>query len=80
MSNLNLNFSPFQALYKGLFFKGFLVIHVSTFLLLLAFIKGAGSGNRKQTCYLYNLHYCPQVAIVLCTDFGGWGESTISYS
>ena len=40
-------------------------------------IKGAGSRNRKYTCYIYNLHCCPLVAIVFCTDFGGWGESTI---
>ena len=40
-------------------------------------IKGAGSRNRKQTCYLYYLHCCPHVAIILCTDFGGWGESKI---
>ena len=38
--------------------------------------KGAGSRNRKQTCYLYNLYCFPHVAIVFCTDFGGWGEST----
>ena len=40
-------------------------------------VKGAGSRNRKQTCYLFNLYCCPHVAIVLCLDFGGWGESTI---
>ena len=39
-------------------------------------IKGAGSRNRKQTCYLYDLYYYPHVAIVFCTDSGGWGEST----
>ena len=32
--------------------------------------------NRKQTCYLHNLYFCPHVAIVFCTDSGGWGEST----
>ena len=41
------------------------------------YIKGAGLRNRKQICYLYNLYCCPYVAIVFCTDFGGWGESTI---
>ena len=25
----------------------------------------------------YNLYCCPHVAIVFCSDFGGWGESTI---
>ena len=40
-------------------------------------LKGAGSRNRKQTCYLYNLDICPHVAIVFCTGSGGWGESTI---
>ena len=40
-------------------------------------LKGAGSRNRKQTCYLYDLYCCPHVAIVFCIDFGGWGESTI---
>ena len=39
-------------------------------------IKGAGSRNRKPTCYLYNQYCCPHVAIVFCKDFGGWGEST----
>ena len=29
--------------------------------------KGAGSRNRKQTYYLYNLYYFPHVAIVFCT-------------
>ena len=50
-----------------------------TLLLRLCFslkFKGAGSRNRKQTCYLYNLYCCPHVAIVFCTDFGGRGEST----
>ena len=40
-------------------------------------VKGAGSRNRKQTCYLYYLYCCPHVAIVFRSDFGGWGESTI---
>ena len=40
-------------------------------------LKGAGSRNRKQTCYLYDLYCCPHVAIVFRSDFGGWGESTI---
>ena len=40
-------------------------------------IKGAGSRNRKQTCYLYDLYCFPHVAIVFRSDFGGWGESTI---
>ena len=40
------------------------------------YLKGTGSRNRKQTCYLYNLYCCPHVAIVFCTDSGGWGEST----
>ena len=35
------------------------------------------SRNCKQTCYLRNLYCCPYVAIVFCTDFGGWRESTI---
>ena len=35
--------------------------------------KGAGSRNPKQICYLC---CCLHVTIVLCTDFGGWGEST----
>ena len=39
-------------------------------------IKGTGSRNRKQTRDLYNLYCCPHVAIVFCTDAGGWGEST----
>ena len=38
--------------------------------------KEIGSRNRKQTCYLYDLCCCPHVAIVFCTDSGGWGEST----
>ena len=45
--------------------------------LISGLFKGAGSRKRKQTCYLYNLRCCPHVAIVFCTDFGGWGESTI---
>ena len=32
--------------------------------------------NRKQTRYIYNLNCCPHVAIMFCSDFGGWGEST----
>ena len=40
-------------------------------------IKGAGSRNRKQTCYLCDLYCCPHVAIVFRSDFGGWGEFTI---
>ena len=48
----------------------------SSFSTLLA-LKGAGSRNRKQNCYLCNLYCCPHVAIVLCIDFGGWGESTL---
>ena len=40
-------------------------------------LKGAGSRNRKQTCYLKNLYCCPHVAIVFCPDFGGWGESKL---
>ena len=39
-------------------------------------VKGAGSRDRKQTCYLLNLYCCPHLTIVFCTDFGGWGEST----
>ena len=39
--------------------------------------KGAGSRNRKQTCYLHDLYCCPHVAIVLRSDFDGWGEPTI---
>ena len=39
-------------------------------------LKGAGSHNRKQTSYLYDLCCCPHVAIVFRSDFGGWGEST----
>ena len=42
----------------------------------LTHVKGTGSRNRKQTYYLYNLYCCPHVAIVFCTDSGGWGEST----
>ena len=38
--------------------------------------KGAGSRNRKQTCYLYSLYCCPHVAIVFCIAFCGWDEST----
>ena len=44
---------------------------------LRSILKGAGSRNRKQSCYLYDLYCCPHVAIVSCSDFGGWGESTI---
>ena len=40
-------------------------------------VKGVGSHNCKQTCYLHALYCCPNVVIVFCTDFGGWGESTI---
>ena len=48
----------------------------SGMLISLGFLlKGAGSRNRKQTCYLYNLYCFPHVAIVFCTDFGGWDES-----
>ena len=43
----------------------------------LVSVKGARSRNRKQTCYLSNLYRCPNVAIGLCTDSDGWGESTI---
>ena len=39
-------------------------------------LKGTGSRNRKQSCYLYNLYCCPHLAIVFCTDSGGWAEST----
>ena len=38
-------------------------------------IKGAGSRGREQSCYLYNLYFCPHVAIVFGTYFSGWGES-----
>ena len=38
-------------------------------------INGAGTRNRKQTGYLYNLYCFPHVAIVFCTDIGGWDES-----
>ena len=40
-------------------------------------VKGVGSCNRKQTCYLYNQNCCPHVATVLCTYFGGLRESVI---
>ena len=33
--------------------------------------------NCKQTRYLYDLYCYPHVAIAFCSDFGGWGESTI---
>ena len=46
------------------------------------FLKGHGhvtvnKPKRKQACYLWNLYCCPHVAIVFCTDFGGWGGSTL---
>ena len=45
---------------------------------VLSFIfKGAGPSNHRQICYLYNLCCCPHVPIVLCTDFGVWGQFTI---
>ena len=28
-------------------------------------------------CSYHNLYCCPHVAIVFCSDFGGWGESTV---
>ena len=42
---------------------------------IVAVVKGAGSRNRKKTCYLCNLHCCPSLPSMFCTDFGGWGES-----
>ena len=39
--------------------------------LQLLLLKGTGSRNQKQICYLYNLYCCPHVAIVFYTDFGG---------
>ena len=53
-----------------------LIIGISKSFSTLSFVKGARSRNRKETCYLYNLYCCLHVAIVFCTDFGGWGEST----
>ena len=40
---------------------------------LAVLVKGTGSRNRKQACYLYK-----HVAIWFFTDFDGWGESTIN--
>ena len=46
-------------------------------LIISCLFKGAGSLNRKQTCYLYALYCCLHMAIVFHSDFGGWSESTI---
>ena len=61
--------------YTILYFMPFLHNFIKA-MFFACYLKGAGSRNCKQTCYLYNLYHCPHVAIVLCTDFGGWGEST----
>ena len=45
--------------------------------LKISIIKEPGSCNRKQTCCLHNLCCCQLMAIVFCTEFGGWGKSTI---
>ena len=37
--------------------------------------QGQGHVTVNKTCYLYDLYCFPHVAIVFCSDFGGWGES-----
>ena len=49
---------------------------LSTSVEYLQSFKGAGSRNRKQTCYLHDLRCFQCLAIVFYTELGGWGEFT----